>query len=126
MRVARLALPPLNFKSSSSAGSSALLARLKSTSGLTISVMHVKRDRIYFLVSFVGQRSAALCRPHSVELMCLSNPTAWACFVFYHVCPPSCVSWQCCWMERCGGHFCMAVGVRDGGGSTLGESWQVL
>lgn len=61
MRVARLASTALNCKSSSSAGSSALLAKLKGASGLTISVMHVERGGVCFLASFEGQRSTALC-----------------------------------------------------------------
>lgn len=61
MWVACLASTALSFKSSSSAGSSALLARLKGTSGFPISVTHVERDGVYFLVSFEGQGSAALC-----------------------------------------------------------------
>jgi len=125
MRVAHLASTALNFKSSSSAGSSALLARLKGSTGLSISVMQVERG-VHFLAPFEGQRSTALCQPPFAELTSFSNPTAWALFVSHRVHHPPCVSWQCCGMERGGGHLCVAVGARGGGGSTLRESWQFL
>lgn len=53
-----MALTALNFESSSSAGSSVLLGRLKGT----ISVMHMEGDGVSFLASFEGQRSTALCQ----------------------------------------------------------------
>lgn len=69
-------------------------ARLKGTSGLTTRVGHVERDGVYFLASFEGQRSTALCQPLSAELMCLSNPMDSAFYVFHCVCHPSHVSWH--------------------------------
>lgn len=89
-----MVLTALNFEPSSCAGSSVLLGRLKGTSDSTISVVHMERDEVYFLVSFEDQRSTALCQPLSAELMCFSNPMDSAFFVFHCVChPPHVFSW---------------------------------
>lgn len=60
MLVACLTSTALKFKPSS-AGSPALVARLKGTSGLSITVMHVERNGVYLPASLEGQMSAALC-----------------------------------------------------------------
>lgn len=93
MLVAYLPLTALKFKPSSSAGSSVLLGTLKGTSGLTISVVHMEGDGVYFLASLEGHSSTALCQPLSAELMCFSNPMDSAFFIFHCVCHPPHVSW---------------------------------